>query len=148
MGEITDLANKLTDIENIKAKLEEMSKDADQYSEEERKTIALNLEAVEKAETLTKDQLQKRFSSYITKMQSYMNDADEALTVVGNRSARVALIENRLTDQKETFDNLKSDNEDADETEVAVQLSSAQVSYEAALMATSDMIKTTLLNYL
>ena len=81
-------------------------------------------------------------------MQSYMNDADEALTVVGNRSARVALIENRLTDQKETFDNLKSDNEDADETEVAVQLSSAQVSYEAALMATSDMIKTTLLNYL
>lgn len=148
VGEITDLANKLTDIENIKAKLEEMSKDADQYSEEERKTIALNLEAVEKAETLTKDQLQKRFSSYITKMQSYMNDADEALTVVGNRSARVALIENRLTDQKETFDNLKSDNEDADETEVAVQLSSAQVSYEAALMATSDMIKTTLLNYL
>lgn len=145
--EITDLANKLTDIENMKAKLKEMSTDT-KYSEDERKAIALDLEAAEKAETFTKDQLQKKFSHFITKMQGYQHDADEALTVVGNRSARLTLINNRLTDQKETFDTLKSDNEDADETEVAVNLSSAEVSYEAALMATSSMIKTTLLNYL
>ncbi len=145
--EITDLANKMTDIENMKAKLEEMSKDT-KYSEDERKAIALDLEAAKKAEAFTKDQLQKKFSHFITKMQGYQHDADEARTVVGNRSARLALINNRLTDQKETFDNLKSDNEDADETEVAVNLSSAEVSYEAALMATSSMIKTTLLNYL
>ncbi|MDE6688095.1 MAG: hypothetical protein K2J95_10780 [Lachnospiraceae bacterium] len=145
--EITDLANKLTDIENMKAKLKGMSEDT-KYSEDERKAIALDLEAAEKAETFTKDQLQKKFSHFITKMQGYQHDADEARTVVGNRSARLALINNRLTDQKETFDNLKSDNEDADETEVAVNLSSAEVSYEAALMATSSMIKTTLLNYL
>lgn len=145
--EITDLANKLTNIENMKAKLKEMSEDT-KYSEDDRKAIALDLEAAEKAETFTKDQLQKKFSHFITKMQGYQHDADEARTVVGNRSARLALINNRLTDQKETFDNLKSDNEDADETEVAVNLSSAEVSYEAALMATSSMIKTTLLNYL
>ena len=145
--EITDLANKLTDIENMRAKLEEMSKDS-QYSDKEKEIIALDLAAAEKAETFTKDQLHKRFSSYITKMQGYLDDVDEALTVVGNRSARLALINNRLTDQKETFDTLKSDNEDADETEVAVNLSSAEVSYEAALMATSSMIQTTLLNYL
>lgn len=145
--EITDLANKLTDIENMRAKLEEMSKDTS-YGEDQRNAIALDLEAAEKAETFTKDQLQKKFSHFITKMQGYQHDADEARTVAGNRSARLALINNRLTDQKETFDNLKSDNEDADETEVAVNLSSAEVSYEAALMATSSMIKTTLLNYL
>lgn len=145
--EITDLANKMTDIENMRAKLEEMSKDT-KYSEDDRKAIALDLEAAKKAETFTKDQLQKKFSHFITKMQGYQHDADEARTVAGNRSARLALINNRLTDQKETFDNLKSDNEDADETEVAVNLSSAKVSYEAALMATSSMIKTTLLNYL
>lgn len=145
--EITDLANKLTDIENMKAKLKEMSEDT-KYSADDRKAIALDLEAAEKAEAFTKDQLQKKFSHFITKMQGYQHNADEALTVVGNRSARLALINNRLTDQKETFDNLKSDNEDADETEVAVNLSSAEVSYEAALMATSSMIKTTLLNYL
>ncbi len=147
VAEITDLANKLTDIENMKAKLKEMSEDT-KYSKDEREAIALDLEAAEKAETFTKDQLQKTFSHFITKMQGYQKGADEALTVVGNRSARLALINNRLTDQKETFDTLKSDNEDADETEVAVNLSSAEVSYEAALMATSSMIQTTLLNYL
>lgn len=146
--EITDLANKLTDIENMRAKLEEMAENTDNYSVEEMEIIALDLEAAKKAETLVKDQLQKTFSSYITKMQGYLDDVDEALTVVGNRSARLALINNRLTDQKETFDTLKSNNEDADETEVAVNLASAQVSYEAALMATSSMIQTTLLNYL
>lgn len=146
--EITDLANKLTDIENVRAKLETMAEDADNYTEEQRKTIAKDLEAAKKAETFAKDQLQKTFSRYITKMQSYLDTADEALTVVGNRSARLDLISNRLTDQKQTFDSLKSENEDADETEVAVLFSSAKVSYEAALMATSSMIETTLLNYL
>lgn len=145
--EITDLANKLTDIENMVAKLKTMSEDPD-YTKEQKEAIALDLAAAEKAETFTKDQLQKKFSHYITKMQGYLDDVDEALTVAGNRSARLTLINNRLTDQKETFDTLKSDNEDADETEVAVNLSSAKVSYEAALMATSSMIQTTLLNYL
>jgi flagellar hook-associated protein 3 FlgL len=68
--------------------------------------------------------------------------------MVGNRASRVKLVENRLSSQTTTFKTLQSENEDADATEVAVQLSSAQVSYQAALMATSDMIKETLLNYL
>ena len=67
---------------------------------------------------------------------------------MGNRGKQLDLIKNRLSDQQTTFKELQSDNEDADITEVAVQLSSAQVSYEAALMATSKMIQTTLLNYL
>ena len=53
-----------------------------------------------------------------------------------------------MTVKQTTFKELQSNNEDADATEVAVQLSSAQVSYEAALMATGKMIQTTLLNYL
>ena len=129
-------------------KLEGMAKDTDSYSEDEIALINKVLSAADKAVTLMKSQLQEKFSHYITKMQSYLDDTDEALTVVGNRGAKLDLIENRLTDQKTTFRTLQSENEDADETEVAVLLSSAQVSYEAALMATSEMIQKTLLNYL
>ena len=50
--------------------------------------------------------------------------------------------------QKTTFETLKADNEDADITEVAVQLGSAEVTYEAALMATGKIMQTSLLNYL
>ena len=77
-----------------------------------------------------------------------MDLANRAVAEIGNRGAQVDLVANRLSDQQTTFKELQSNNEDADATEVAVQLSSAQVSYEAALMATSKMISTTLLNYL
>ena len=148
VDEIIDLANYLTDVEAMRDKLEKMSEDADNYTEDQRKNISGDLEAAEKAVALLKDQLQKTFSKYITKMQSYLDGVNEAVTTVGSRSSRLALISNRLDDQTTTFKTLQSENEDADATEVAVQLSSAQVSYQAALMATSDMIKETLLNYL
>ena len=148
IDEIIDLANKLTEVEDMTAKLTSMSEDTVNYTDAERETIKTDLDAANKAQTLLKDQLQKRFSNYITKMQSYLSVTNEALTIVGNRTSRVALVSNRLSDQTTTFKTLQSENEDADETEVAVQLSSAKVSYEAALMATSQMIDTTLLNYL
>jgi len=117
-------------------------------SDSELEDINAELAAAKKAQTYLTDQLQKTFSKYITKMQGYLDVADEALTQMGNRGAQLDLVKNRLSDQQTTFKELQSNNEDADATEVAVQLSSAQVSYEAALMATGKMIQTTLLNYL
>lgn len=148
VDEIINLANYLTDVENMKKKLEDMSKNTDAYSEGEIENIKADLDAADKATAMLRDQLQKRFSKYISSTQSYLDDTDSALTTVGSQSARLQLISNRLDDQTTTFKTLQSENEDADATEVAVQLSSAQVSYEAALMATSEMIQKTLLNYL
>lgn len=148
VDEIIDLANYLTDAEEMKAKLEAMSEDTVNYTEDQRTLIKKDLAAADKAVTYLSDQLQKKFSNYITHMQSYLDATNEALTLVGNRSARLELVSNRLADQTTTFQTLQSENEDADATEVAVQLSSAKISYEATLMATSDMIQQTLLNYL
>ncbi|HAL02406.1 MAG TPA: flagellar hook-associated protein 3 [Lachnospiraceae bacterium] len=145
--EIIDLANQLDDAEAIQSKLASMLKDS-KYSDTQKESIQQDKDAADKAVSLLKDQMQKKFSKSITYMQSYLDSANEALTMVGNRSSRVKLVENRLSSQTTTFKTLQSENEDADATEVAVQLSSAQVSYQAALMATSDMIKETLLNYL
>ena len=147
VDEITDLAEKLNKAEEQAKKLEAMKKDPDKYPDASG-NIAAEYDAAQKAVTFLKDELQKRFSNYITRSQGYMNGANEELTKVGNRSKRVALAENRLAEQQVTFKTLQSENEDVDATEAAVQLSSASVSYEAALMATGKMIQTTLLNYL
>ena len=53
-----------------------------------------------------------------------------------------------MQNQKTTFETLKSENEDIDITEVAIQLSSAELTYQAALMATGKVSQTTLLNYI
>ena len=145
--EIIDLANQLDGAEAIQSKLAKMLKDTS-YTDAQKESIQQDKDAADKAVSLLKDQMQKKFSKSITYMQSYLDSANEALTMVGNRASRVKLVENRLSSQTTTFKTLQSENEDADATEVAVQLSSAQVSYQAALMATSDMIKETLLNYL
>lgn len=146
-NELKDLANYLEKVETVRDKLKAMSKN-DSYSDDEKETINGELDAANKAVTLLKDQLQKRFSSAITQMQGYLSSTNDAVTLIGNRASRLDLIENRLESQQTTFKTLQSENEDADATEVAVRLSSAEVSYQAALMATSDMIKETLLNYL
>lgn len=148
VDELINIANQLQEAEGIQSKLKEMLKDSSHYSDSQMENIKLDLEAADKAVTLLKNQMHTRFSEGITSMQSYLDNADEAISLVGNRSARLQLIENRLSSQNTTFKTLQSENEDADATEVAVQLSSAQVSYQAALMATSDMIQETLLNYL
>ncbi len=148
VDELTDLAEKLTDIISQTNMLQDMSEDTVLYNETERELIGKQLDAAKKAKTYLTDELQKTFSRYITRMQGYLDSTNEAVTQMGNRGAQIELVANRLSDQQTTFKELQSDNEDADATEVAVQLSSAQVSYEAALMATSKMIQTTLLNYL
>lgn len=148
VDEIVELANKLQEAERIQNKVKKMSEDENNYSEDELKAIADDVDAANKAVALLKDTLQKRFSNYITRMQGYLDDANDAVTEVGNRSARLELITNRLSEQNTTFETLQSENEDVDLTEVAVKMSSAKTNYEAALMATGDLISTTLLNYL
>ncbi|MCR5249152.1 MAG: flagellar hook-associated protein FlgL [Lachnospiraceae bacterium] len=144
VDEIIQLAEEVSKAENMVKQFKTMQDDVS-YDQDK---VAVDLAAAQKAETFLKDKLQKTFSKYITKCQGYLDDANEAVTVCGNRDKRVSLAENRLSDQQTTFKTLQSENEDADATEVAVQLSSAEVSYEAALMATGKMIQTTLLNYL
>ena len=144
VDEIIKMAEDVSKVEDMVARFKNMQGDP-AYDQA---IVEKDMDAAKKAETFLKDQLQKYFSKYITKSQGYLDDANEAVTQTGNRDKRVALAENRLSDQQTTFKTLQSDNEDADATEVAVQLSSAEVSYEAALMATSKMIQSTLLNYL
>ena len=70
------------------------------------------------------------------------------ITNCGSRSSKLELIKNRMQNQKTTFETLKSENEDIDITEVAIQLSSAELTYDAALMAAGKVMKTTLLNFI
>lgn len=94
------------------------------------------------------NKLQRTFESGITKAQKYLDKANLANTQIGSRGQRLDLIENRLGSQQTTFKTLSSENEDADITEIAVKLGSAELSYQGALMATGKISQTTLLNYL
>lgn len=112
------------------------------------KDLQERLDAAQKASTFLNDKMQKLFEHSITKMQKHLDKANSALTEVGNRSSRVDLVANRLAKQQTNFKTLSSENEDVDMTDVAIDLASVELAYQAALMATGKISQTTLLNYL
>ena len=147
--DIEEMIRSVEDTINMEATVSKIEKLMEKTSDEtELANLQQRLDAAKKAQTLLDDKMQKNFENGITKMQGHLDQANTALTTVGNRSSRVELVENRLSSQETNFKTLSSENEDADITEVAVQLSSVELSYQAALMATAKITQTSLLNYL
>lgn len=148
--EVDDLANAIQDVLDLEALKTSMGKmmDAMEEGTEDYKTMKNQMDAIEKALTLAKDKEQKLFEAGITAFQGYLDDTSLCITECGTRSSKLDLIKNRTQNQKTTFETLKSENEDIDITEVAIQLTSAELTYQAALMATGKVSQTTLMNYI
>lgn len=147
--EIDDLVNSLEDVkklESVASTLKSMIKT--ETNATKAATLQSRLDATNKALTLTKNKMQQMFEGGITAMQGCLDANSLSLTNCGTRSSKLELIENRMKNQKTTFETLKSQNEDADITEVAIELKSAELTYEAALMATGKVVQTSLLNFL
>ncbi|MCI8527701.1 MAG: hypothetical protein HFH82_00865 [Lachnospiraceae bacterium] len=154
--EVDDIVNAMQDVldlESVKAKIEEIMKSFDTDKEgaanaADIATLNKQLDAVNKALTYAKEKEQKLFEKGITTFQKHLDDANLCITDCGTRSRKLSLIKNRMENQKTTFDTLKSDNEDVDITEVAINLNSAELTYNAALMATGKVTQSTLINYI
>jgi flagellar hook-associated protein 3 FlgL len=129
-----------SDLEAKMEKVDEGSQDYEDYQKQ--------LEAVEKAESYIRESIHTKFENQITKYQNYIDDTNVAITENATRGSRLELITTRLMNQKTTFKELQTNNEDIDVSEVAVELSSSQLTYQAALMATSKIMQTNLMNYI
>ena len=148
--DVDDIVNALQDVvdmENTVKRLTAMVED-DKYTDDQRAVIQKQLDAANKAFTELSEKAQKLFESGISKMQKHLDNANLAVTNCGTRSKTLELIETRLMSQKTNFETLESENENVDITEVAIQLSSAELTYEAALMATGKIMQTSLMNYI
>ena len=85
------------DLESVKTKLEGLQENATGGDAD---ILNKQMEAVEKALTLSKDKCQKLFESSITTFQGYLDDANLCITNCGTRSSKLELIENRMKSQK------------------------------------------------
>lgn len=146
--EVEDLINAMQDVvdtEKIVNDLDALLKESSGTAAEE---IQKKLDVAQKVLELKKDKTQRMFEHGITLMQGHLDDTNLSLTNTGTRSRKLELIENRMQSQKTTFETLKSENEDIDIAEVIINLSSAKLTYEAALMATGKVAQTSLLQYI
>lgn len=147
--EVNDVVNALQealDMEAILANIDKMI--ADPPTGADMELLKKQRKAADKAFTLAKEKCQSMFGSGITALQGYLNDTNLSITNCGTRSKKLDLIETRMQNQKTTFETLKSENEDIDIAETVIQLTSAELTYEAALMATGKVVQNTLLNFI
>ena len=145
---VDDLAVAMEDVINIERVKNSISNKLKLATGTDAELLQQQLDAADKAYTLAKDKCQKLFESSISKVQGFLDDANVAITNCGTRSSKVELIKNRMQNQKTTIETLKSENEDVDITEAAIQLNSAELTYQAALMATGKVMQNTLLNFI
>ncbi len=147
--EVDDLVASMQEVLDIEAVKNNIASALDLTTDESEKArLQKQLDAVTKAWTLSKNKCQKMFEGAITEFQGYLDQANLAITNNGTLSKKLELIDNRMQNQKTTFETLKSENEDIDITEVAISLTSAELTYEAALMASGKVMQTSLLNFI
>jgi flagellar hook-associated protein 3 FlgL len=147
LDDLTDIVNQFVQIETIRNKYK------DEYTALEEthpdyKDAKRRFDAADKAYTYIRDAVSKRFGDQITRYQQYLDSTNVAITKNGTRSTRLQLIKDRLESQQSTFRELQEENEGIDMTEVAVLLTAAETTYDAALMATSKIMQNSLINYI
>jgi flagellar hook-associated protein 3 FlgL len=143
-----DLSSKLSEIKQLSNSLTTLKKKLDAAGDADKPTIQAKIDAAQKAYDYMREDIQREFEHKITSMQDALDVVNIAVTDNGTRSKRLDLIIDRLMTQTTTFETLKSENEDIDLAEAATKLTTAQVTYEASLMATGKISQTSLLNYL
>lgn len=147
--DVEDMIQAMEDTVAMQKQVEKFKKMLEENTIPENKPILeKQLAAMEKAFTFLNEKTQKMFENGITKMQKHLDAVNFAVTENGSRGQKLELISNRLMSQKTNFETLKSENEDIDITEVAIRLSSAELTYSSALMATGKVLQNSLMNFI
>lgn len=94
------------------------------------------------------DNMKKAFTDGMEKYANHQNNISLQRAKVGTKLERLDLNESRLESQQTTVENLKSLNEDANVTEVAVELEEASSIYDASLAAAAKVVHSKLLDFL
>ena len=148
--DIEELKRMVDDNNTLIANLETINTliESNKYEGDDLKQLELQKAALEKAKTYSEDKIYSRLNNLITVFDGYLEDVSSATTNCGSRGSRLELIQNRLGTQQTNYKELVSRNEDADYSELVVQLSSIKMTYEAALSSISYVMQTSLLDYI
>lgn len=147
VDEVIAMLDEYSSLEEAHNAVENMIK-SEKYEGDKLDKLKKEEAALDKAMTMVKDKIQKRCEGLMTDYDGYIDQAKLAQTNVGSRESRLNLIQNRLGSQQTNFQELVSENEDADVTELAIQLSSVELTYEAALSSISYVMQTSLLDFI
>lgn len=155
----TDVANHVNDLiyalkelqaaEDGQKKLKLMLEDT-QYASNDAAVEQINkmLSDIDVEIAVKKENMQKTFSNNIKNFQDYLANISTIQSDVGSRMTKLSMVKTRVEEQYATFTELKSANEDCETEEIVTDFNEANLVYDSALAATSNVMDKTLLDYL
>lgn len=130
------------------AEVEKLIKSEKYNGTDDETKLTRQKEALEQAMTRVLDKINKRCDELVKDCDGYFAKTQLAETDCGSRLARLQMVQNRLEMQQTNFGELVSQNEDADYTDLVIQLKSIEMTYQAALSSISYTMQTSLLDFI
>ena len=106
------------------------------------------LDAAQKEADFADDNVQKTYEHYITRFDGYMESVNIAIIDVGSKQNSLALTKVRVENQQTTIEELKSNNEDRDISDIIIDYYASYNAYTSSLTAAGKLNESNLLQYI
>lgn len=147
IDEIINAVNDVKAVEDSMAEVDKMLEDTS-ISDAQRTKLEEIKEQLKSEFTLKTAVMTEAFQRGITTTEKEQEILNVATADLGGRYKRLLLTESRLSDQQVDFEDLLSQNEDADLVDTIIKYSAAETVYNSSLSAASKLVQTSLLDFL
>lgn len=148
VDELVNVVQKSIDAHNKVAKIEEMMAEAQYQDEASQEMLKGYLDAAKKEADFADDNLQKTYEAYIGRFDKYLEKTNIAITNVGSVKNSLKLTQTRVENQQMTLEELKSDNEDRDISDIIIDYYASYNAYQSSLTAAGKLGQSSLLDYI
>ena len=129
-------------------KLKVMMNEAQYQDEASQEMLQGYLDAAQKEADYADDNMQKTYERYITRFDTYMENVNIAIIDVGSKQNSLSLTKVRVENQQTTIEELKSNNEDRDISDIIIDYYASYNAYTSSLTAAGKLNESNLLKYI
>ncbi len=148
VDELINVVQKAISANNKIVKIEEMMAEAQYQDEASQAKLKGYLAAAKKEADFADDNLQKTYEAYIGRFDKYLESTNIAITNVGSVKNSLNLTQTRVENQQMTLEELKSDNEDRDISDIIIDYYASYNAYQSSLTAAGKLGQSSLLDYI
>jgi flagellar hook-associated protein 3 FlgL len=148
VNELVNVVQRSLDAEKKVEKLKVMMDEPQYQDEESQKMLQGYLDAATKEMDYADDNMQKVYERYITRFDGYMENVNIAIIDVGSKQNSLSLTKVRVENQQTTIEELKSNNEDRDISDIIIDYYASYNAYTSSLTAAGKLNESNLLQYI
>lgn len=148
VNELIDIVTTAIKANDKVSKIKSMMTQEQYADKDSQATLQGYLDSAQKEADYADDNLKKTYKQYITNFDNYLDDVNNAITNIGSLQNRLDLAKTRVENQQMTVEQLETNNDDREISDVIIDYYASYNAYTSSLTAAAKVGKQTLLDYL